>query len=402
MLQCPSIQAMKEVGDMGDGPVAIVRCRDYDQARVDAAIQEAVGLLGGMERFVKPGQRVLLKVNLLRAADPSEGVVTHPSLVRALVPLVRQAGGHAVIGDSPGGAFSRSVLQRAYRKSGLLSVAEEMDVELNYNVGKSHLSFPEGGLLKALDVADFALNADMIISLPKLKTHAFMVLTGAIKVMFGIVPGLTKAGYHAKLYTKERFSEMLLDIHQFSSPVLSIMDGVVGMEGDGPSAGDLRHLDMIMASPSSTALDMAVAHMLGMDPEDVPVLAAAMRRGMVSGRLEDLQLLGADWKELRVADFRLPKGGREITNLPGFILRWMARELTVSPQANGQCVGCGVCVENCPVQAITIEDGMACMDWNDCIRCYCCHELCPEKAIDLRRSWLADVVLNRVAEVVRR
>lgn len=387
---------------MGDGPVAIVRCRDYDQARVDAAVQEAVGLLGGMERFVKPGQRVLLKVNLLRAADPSEGVVTHPSLVRALAPLVRQAGGHVVIGDSPGGAFSRSVLQRVYRTSGLLSVAEEMDVELNYDVGSSHLSFPEGGLLKALDVADFALNADVIISLPKLKTHAFMVLTGAIKVMFGIVPGLTKAGYHAKLFTRERFAEMLLDILQFSSPALSIMDGVVGMEGDGPSAGDLRHLDVIMASPSSIALDLAATHMLGIDTEDVPALAAAVGRGMISGRLEDLQLLGAEWEELRVHDFRLPKGGREITNLPGFILRWMARELTVSPQANGRCVGCGVCVENCPVQAITIEDGMARMDWNDCIRCYCCHELCPEKAIDLRRSWLADVVLNRAAEVVRR
>lgn len=387
---------------MGGGSVAIVRCQDYDQGRVDAAVEEAVGLLGGMKRFVKPGQRVLLKVNLLRASDPSEGIVTHPSVVRALVPLVRRAGGHIVIGDSPGGTFSPSVLRRAYRKSGLLSLAEEMDVELNYDVGETRLSFPEGGLLKALDVADFALSADVIISLPKLKTHAFMVLTGAIKVMFGIVPGLTKAGYHAKLLTKERFAEMLLDVLRFAPPALSIMDGVVGMEGDGPSAGDLRHLDVIMASSDSVALDMAAAHMLGIDPREVPVLAAAMRRGLDSGRLEDLQLLGVEWEELRVPDFRLPIGGREITSLPGFILRLMTRTLIVSPQANGRCVGCGICAENCPVQAITIEDRTARMDWDACIRCYCCHELCPERAIDLKRSRVGEVVLNGLAGALRR
>ena len=277
-----------------------------------------------------------------------------------------------------------------------------MDVELNYDVGETRLSFPEGGLLKALDVADFALSTDVIISLPKLKTHAFMVLTGAIKVMFGIVPGLTKAGYHAKLLTKERFAEMLLDVLRFAPPALSIVDGVVGMEGDGPSAGDLRHLDVIMASSDSVALDMAAAHMLGIDPREVPALAAAMRRGLVSGRLEDLQLLGVEWEELRVPDFRLPIGGREITSLPGFILRLMTRTLVVSPQANGRCVGCGICAENCPVQAITIEDKTARMDWGACIRCYCCHELCPERAIDLKRSRVGEVVLNGLAGALRR
>jgi len=225
--------------------VYIARCRTYEYQQVLKAVREAIDGLGGICRFIREGQRVLLKPNLLRASVPSEAIITHPTVVRAVVELVQEAGAQAVIADSPGPPYSEARMRGFYVKAGLMAVAEETGAELVCSWQPVQLSNPSGKLMKMIDAMDLVTQVDAVINLPKLKTHGLTRFTGATKNLFGLVPGLVKMGYHAKLQTAEQFSEMLIDLLQFHSPVLTVMDAVVGMEGDGPSAGNPRGIGCI-------------------------------------------------------------------------------------------------------------------------------------------------------------
>jgi len=373
-----------------------VGCGSYDDGEVSSAVSKALSLLGGMPAFVGEGDRVLLKVNLLSAAAPEKAITTHPSVVKAVVGEVQRAGGLPVIGDSPGGPFNRRLLERAYVKSGLADVAAETGAELNYNTDSMQVSCPTGRLMKRLDLIKAVGEADVVITLPKLKTHVLTQFTGATKILFGVVPGLTKTAYHAKLGDVSRFSDMLLDILEHVKPALSIMDGVVGMEGDGPGyQGTPRELGLVLAGGDGVALDVVATSIIGMNPLDVPILRRAVERGMTSGRLPDIDVLGERVEDVRVI-FKRPSyaGGLRDRLMSTRLFRLMLlRSIVPSPVSNSRCVRCGVCAENCPVGAITITD-RARMDLGKCIRCYCCHELCPHRAIDLRRGLLGGILFR--------
>ncbi len=216
--------------------VTIERCSAYYGDNPRRALLRALEPLGGIEEFVKPGQKVLLKPNLLRKARPEEAVTTHPLLIKAVVELVQGAGGKAVIGDSPGAALAhtRNTLIKLYRGCGLDRVADETGAELSFDTGYRIIPLPNGKTVKRIEIIDAALNADVIINLPKFKTHNFTLLTGAVKNCFGLVPGLIKPAYHAKLPDLDDFSSMLVDLMEFADPALTIVDGVWGMEGEGP------------------------------------------------------------------------------------------------------------------------------------------------------------------------
>lgn len=374
--------------------VSLVGCDSYERDKVRKAVRESVNLVGGMGSFVKSGQRVLLKVNLLMASEPEKQIVTHPAVVRAVAELVQEAGGKVVIGDSPSGPFNKAMLKRTYEKAGLVKLAEELEVELNYDTNYSMKSNPKGRLLKAMEISDYVSKADVIISLPKLKTHAFMQFTGATKIMFGAIPGVTKVAYHSKLKTPQDFAEMLIDLLELTKPTLSIMDAVVGMDGNGPSAGGLKDIGVIMASPDSVALDVVAVNLVGMNPDTVPPLSVAKARGLTSGKLEDLEVLGGRIEDFKVRDFKKPPTAAK----PNIIMRmvWgmtpiLSKHLIMYPISTDRCVRCGVCRDNCPVQAITIKN-RAVMDYGRCIRCYCCHETCPNKAIELRKPLLGRII----------
>jgi len=370
--------------------VALVGCTEYDTERVEVAVRRAVDLLGGMGRFVKPGQRVVVKPNLLLPSDPARAIVTHPAVVRAVVLLVQEAGGEAIIADNPGVVpVRRRGWQSAYEKAGWAAVAEETGATLNTSIEAQQRSHPGAELVKLVDTSSFVTEADVLISVPKLKTHALMRYTGAVKNLFGTVPGATKFGYHAKLQSADRFADMLLDLVSFVRQALTVMDAVVGMDGNGPSGGDPFPIGAVLAGSDPVAVDVAALGLVGQEPASVPTVAGAMRRGWTTGRVADLSVVGDDLQELKVDGFRMPSGGgMGMERVPGFLQQWVTRQLVASPQVTEDCIGCKLCIESCPVQTIAQVDRRARIDLGDCIRCYCCHEICPEKAIELRLPWL--------------
>lgn len=374
--------------------VSLRQCQDYDRRNVDRAVGEAITLLGGIERFVQAGQRVVLKVNLLRSSAPERAIVTHPAIVRAVAQQVISAGGIPIIADSPAGPFNQGSLRKVYQQAGLTNVAEETGALLNFDTAATTLSHPTGKLIKRFEIINAIVEADAIITLPKLKTHALTGFTGGTKILFGAIPGLTKMGYHAKLADVAYFSEMLLDLLTLLKPSLAIMDGVIGMEGNGPSGGSPRPMGAVIASSDSVALDVVACGIAGLDLETIPIIRTAVSRGLSTGKVDDIDVLGAPFAEMIVRGFKPgPNSSRDFSSLPGFLRHWVTRQIVVRPAASAnRCTGCATCQRNCPVDAITMVNHLAIMDHDKCLRCYCCHEVCPENAIDLKQGWLAQLL----------
>ncbi len=372
--------------------VVLKYCPDYI-TEVETQLREGLNELGGMSAFVQPGQRVLLKVNLLMKKRPEEAVTTHPSVVEATVRLVQEVGGIPVIGDSPGGPYTKNALQSIYSRSGLLEVAERTGAELNWDFGQTTRSFPEGKVAKSLTITNCVTEADVIITLSKLKTHGMMTFTGAVKVLFGVIPGLLKAEYHLKMPKIKDFAGLLVDIAQFVKPALSIMDGIVGMEGNGPSAGQPRDIGALLLSTDPFALDVVAADLIGLKPERVPTIRVARERGLTAS-LQEIDLKGDARSLWRIQDFIVPKtisaNFLDMVPLPKSVSSFLMNRVRPRPVfSHDQCQGCSDCVNNCPPKALVMSDQKRpVVDLEACIRCFCCQELCPNLAVDIFRPWL--------------
>jgi uncharacterized protein (DUF362 family) len=339
----------------------------------DPGIEALLAPFGGMEQFVKKNEKVLLKVNLLSAKEPEKAVTTHPEFVRAVAKAVRKAGGEPYIGDSPAGIFSKRSLKKAYRRSGLETMAEEEKIPLNFDTGVKKIDIPNGKRLQSSPICDFVLNANKVIALPKLKTHSFQYLTLASKIMYGAVPGLTKAKYHARFPRKENFADMMLDILTIIKPQLYILDGILGMQGQGPGSGDPVKMDLVLASTDYVAMDIAVCKILGVEPVAIPALKRAKVRGMWPESI-DYPIHAPE--DVAYRGFRLPNTADHL--LTG------KKPPRKSPVITDKCTACGACENICPKQAVEVKGRMAEITYSKCIRCFCCHEVCPEDAIVLR------------------
>jgi len=259
------------------------------------------------------------------------------------------------------------------------------------------VSFPQGKLMKQIDVINPITQADAVFNLCKMKTHLYMHVTGAVKNHFGIIPGLSKVGFHAKLFNKERFADMLLDLSLYVAPRLTIMDAVLAMEGEGPGAsGTPRHVGLLLASTSDLALDVVAGEIMGLPPEHNPVLMAAKRREVSPYKIEDVNVIGEELSGLKISDYKFPstvKGFSKTVEKSPVIRNLLKSALTKYPvAAKERCLGCGMCAAACPQKMITMitQKGKKIADINlkDCIRCYCCHELCPHKAIDIKSKFI--------------
>ena len=381
---------------MEETQVYAASCPDYGQA--EGAIRALVEQMGGMGRFVRPGERIVLKANLLRAAPPESAICTHPAVVEAVAKLVKEAGGTPVICDSPGGALHKeAVLRSLYEKTGMAAAAAAAGAELSMDSSTRTVSLPEGKVLRQAEIITPVAEADGVIDLCKMKTHVLMSMTGAVKNLFGVIPGLSKVGYHATHPDHETFADVLLDLTGYVKPRLSLMDGILAMEGDGPgSSGTPRQAGLLLASANPLALDTAAGAIMNLPRQDNPVLLAAERRGLTPCRMEDVELIGGTVEELRMADYKFPASTK--SNLMDFLgplarpaERLCKKALSQTPRIDGaKCVGCGICAKSCPGQAIamTAPGKKARISQKACIHCYCCHELCPQKAVELHQSWL--------------
>jgi uncharacterized protein (DUF362 family)/ferredoxin-like protein FixX len=370
--------------------VSIVKCETYETEKVHRAVEAALAPLGGISAFVEPGQRVLLKPNLLLPVRPERAITTHPAVVEAMVRLVQEAGGEPFIIDSPGGPLhNRPGMHRLYRDTGLQEVAERTGVTLHYDATAVQVPTPDGVLLKRLDLLKVWQEADVVISLPKFKTHGLTFITGALKNLFGLIPGMIKPGYHSKLPDVDHFCDMLLDIVACVRPALSLMDGVLGMEGDGPSmGGSPRHIGVLMASRDAVALDAVMCQIIGADPNQLALFHAAERRGWWP---VEIAIEGTPVDEVAIPDFRFSasKQAARAARGRGRMSRLAINTLIPRPVPRRKhCTACRDCVKMCPREAIAIVDKLAVVDYERCIRCYCCHEICPEAAIELKFSWM--------------
>ncbi len=382
-------------------PVALVSCPDYEPSRVNDALRRGVSLIGGLERWVSPGTRVLVKPNLLQGLGPEKAVCTHPVVMGAVIRLINEHGCKVTLADSPGGGirYTEKNLMKQYREAGYSQLAEDPGCTLNRDTGFQLLKYKEGKVCREFPVINPFFSSDHIVVVSKAKAHILTLMTGATKNLFGLIPGLEKPLIHSRFQTGENFGNMLIDLNLAVRPSLHVADAILAMEGDGPTSGTPRHLGVLLVSPSQLALDTILCRLMSIDPLDVPYLSCAVRRGLCSADGKEIMLLGDPPEAFIARDFRTPRtfrgSRRGIKVSPLFrAVHRLGRIYGVRPHVEiSRCTGCGKCIAICPARAIKLIGDHAVITTGECIRCFCCHEMCSDGAIALKRS-LAGSILH--------
>ncbi len=376
--------------------VAIVRCSSYNTEDVRKAVSRGMELMGGAETFVSQGEKILLKVNLLVGEVPEKCVNTHPAVFRAVAEMFAAKGAIVQYGDSPGFGAPHA----AAKKSGIADVAEEMKLEeADFKEGRE-VFFEQGNQNKSFYIANGVLDADGLISLPKMKTHGLERFTGAIKNQFGCVVGMRKGEFHVKLPDATDFARMLVDLNSFVKPRLYIMDGIMAMEGNGPRGGTPRAMNALLFSTDPVALDATASRMINLNPLYVPTTLVGGQTGAGTFKEEEIEIVGDALKDFICMDFNVERTPVK-TVKKNSVNSFLKNRLIAKPVIQeDKCTQCGTCVQSCPVEGKAInwlngdKTKAPVYDYKKCIRCYCCQEMCPESAIVLK-----DPVIIKVGKI---
>lgn len=379
--------------------VAIIRCNDYGEENIKAALTEALDAVGGLD-VIKAGMTVGIKVNLVAGAKPEKAVTTHPAAVCELIKMLIQRGAQVIVGDSPGGLYTAAYVNGIYSVCAM-KLTEKAGARLNRNFGEAIAQNPGGEQLKEFRYTAWLDEVDVIINFAKLKTHGMMGMSAAAKNMFGAIPGIVKPEYHFRFPDYDKFASMIVDIDEYFKPVLSIVDAVDGMEGNGPTGGTPRHIGAIIASKNPHKADLVCASVLGLTANELPILAAAIRRGLCPESMAELDIHGNP-EEFYIPDFENIAHKKSIVfaNGKGFFgkltqgfLQWAIRSKPLVKKK--ECVGCRVCENICPAKAIIMKKGKATIKRKDCICCFCCQEFCPKSAIKVKRPLVARMLSRK-------
>lgn len=374
--------------------VAVVRCKTYNVEAVKPALEEALNAVNGLD-FVMPGMKIIIKPNLVSFKKPDAAATTHPALLEALVEMLLARGADVTIGDSPGGPHSLPLLNRVYAATGMDRL-EKLGAKLNRNMNEKTVDFPEGKVLKNFTYTEYLDEADAIIDFCKLKSHGMLGMSAAVKNLFGTIPGLKKPEVHYKFQNDAEFADMLVDLNEYFKPRLAICDAVIGMEGNGPTAGTPRQIGAIIASKSTYYADVVGAELIGMNIDGLPTLQAAYERGFATASSKNLRVYG-DIRALTVDDFKAPPVRGLSFMRKGNVLHFISKAaLEHKPTLKKRlCVGCGECARMCPAKAIEMKNKKPHINREKCIRCFCCQEFCPRAAMVAHRP-LAAKVLNKL------
>lgn len=367
--------------------VILKKCTEYDVSIIKEGISTSLKELGGLEKYVKPLEKVILKVNLLTSKKPELAATTHPAFVEALIEIFKENNNEVIIADSPGGVFIDTYLKRVYKSTGMDQIAKNQDIKLNKNYNSFDIFSNDSKLYKKMKICSYIKDADHIISVSKMKTHSLMTFTGAVKNMFGVVPGLSKANLHLQYPNMLDFGDMLLDVCNFSNPTLSFMDGIVAMEGEGPGSGDPVNMNVMLTSQSPHHLDVVATKIINLDPLKVPTIVKSIERKIVKEDFSDIEVVG------NIDDFKKNNFVKAKTNDIDSVSKYsLGKYFKRYPKIiTKSCIGCRICADICPVKTIDIVDGKAVINFENCISCFCCHEFCPEKAITVKRRLLRKI-----------
>ncbi|MCY6372711.1 DUF362 domain-containing protein [Clostridium ganghwense] len=379
--------------------VALLKCTDYDVELIEKTIRQGFKLLGGdafLRDLIPKGSKVLLKPNMLSIEGKESPVITNYRVFEAVIRIIKDYSNNIIFGDSPG--FGDST--KAAEKSGLMEVARKYGVKFDGFKEGIHVKLDDSILCKSWNVAKAAYEADVVITLPKLKTHAMAYFTAAVKNQFGCIPGTQKATWHTRMPNANNFCKMLLDLNTLVHTDFAILDGIIAMEGNGPKNGSSKKMNTIVMGKSVTAVDSVAARLIGYDnPLDTPVLKEAYDNKWGAVLPEEIEVLGESIENMKADDFKLCRKGGNFYFISPAVTNFLRGMIAPNPSLIvDKCISCSRCREVCPEtpKVITMINKnnklIPKWDMSRCIRCFCCQELCPVGAIDTKYSTLGKIL----------
>ena len=386
----------------GSQTVFISKCESYAEDTVSEIVRRHFDALGYDRSFFE-GKRVVVKPNLVMKKAPDAAATTHPAVLGAVLSVLREYGVTPIIAESPGGIYNRQRLEGIYRTCGIESVASRYGAALNFDTSAVQMPFPEGKKVKMFHVIAPVAEADVLIDLCKLKSHSLTKMSAAVKNLFGVIPGIEKFEMHASYPDYGDFGAMLCDLCATlcrTKTVIAVTDAIVGMEGNGPTAGTPRKIGAVLTSPNPFACDLACEKLLGFEGT-VPLVKEAKSRGLCPDRAEALKILGTPIAGAAVPDFKAPDSAerKAPSALTFFSSGTFGRFFMPRPVViKDKCRGCGECVASCPKHTIELsaekKNGIrtAHIRHASCIRCYCCQELCPFGAVKVKKNVILKII----------
>ncbi len=379
---------------MSEKTLSIQKCSSYEQTAVKEAIIKLLEPFGGITAFVRSGNKVLIKPNMLTCKEPERAATTHPAVIEAVANLCHEAGATVFIGDSPPAVFGRT--EEFWEKTGFAAAARNSGAQLTSfeTDAKVPVKFFSNGREITVHLVKTLFLADVVINLPKMKTHNLTRITGAVKNLFGLIPGLAKAQWHKIFPRAEEFSDFIADLGHQIPVTLNIMDGIESMDGQGPAGGRVVKSEVLLAATSPATIDLGFCRLVGLDPATVPTLRRCARLNWGPKSLDELEFVGCSPEAAGIKNYQVP-GTPPISLLPDFFINFMRRFLWAGPVLlPDTCIKCGRCKQICPADAINISVAGAEFDRQKCISCFCCMEVCPVEAIEMKSSPLLSLGLK--------